>query len=429
MMDSSRSIKSKWIYWFLVVDIIFALATILIRYIPSEADITGYGTVRLLLRQMDLGFEMTVGAWWLGLHLFLAALIFYEVFSTQEGKNQFSWLFLSVVFLGLSVDEVGAIHERVFSSWGVIIGIFLLGAIPFVYAIWQLLCTKGSRKSAVLIIVGFGIMTLAVPLEYLQHHLNWPSGLLGLRIGFEESVEIFGALVCIIAAVQQRQDLSWSNSWSRVIPNPLLMRGLYVMLVSGFVLHVISSVFTSLFWEIGSWGSPSVFFPSFIFIILGSSCFWVSGSGNISSPKVWRNKSYILFATSLVSFYLVLPETTVQYFVFLGEITVSEKVITLWVTYISVLLYIIYHRSNISNLNKLKLFSFVLIVLIIAYAIGHQMAYSISSGIVSLLIGFIVLDNCYSVGFSDALSQRRDEGLGQSTSAEVGRPFFPSLLE
>lgn len=420
MVNNNGSIRDKWVFWFVIIDGILVFVTALMKYIPSEASVTGYGTIRLLLRQMSLGIEMNVGVWWLGMHLFLATLISYEIFSSQETKNRFAWLFFSVIFLGLSVDELGSIHERVFSNWGVILGIFLIGVVAGVYAIWQLLRTKESRRSAVLLLVGLGLMTSAVPMEYLHHNLNWPSELLGLRIGVEEGVEIFGALLCLIAVVQQRQGLPWPKPWSRVIPNPLRMRGLYIILIGGFIMHIGSALLTSLFWDIGRWGSPSAYFPSFIFIILSSSCFWVSYSDNVYRPKVWRLKSFILLITSLVTFYLVLPESTIQYFVFWGEITSSDKIITLWGTYLIVLFVILYYRDSISILNKIILFFCVLLFFVISYAIGYQIVYSISTGFVSILIGFVVMLECYSVGLDVKLSQEENKTIFDTLLAGEG---------
>lgn len=124
-MNNTRSVSNEWVYWFLSVDVACVLVTSLLRYIPHESNIIGYSTFKLLLRQVELGVEMNIGSWWPGLNIFFAALISYEIFSVMEDKRKFSWLILSIVFLGLSVDEVGSIHERVFSSWYVILGVFL----------------------------------------------------------------------------------------------------------------------------------------------------------------------------------------------------------------------------------------------------------------------------------------------------------------
>ena len=396
-MNNTRSVSNEWVYWFLSVDVVCVLVTSLLRYIPHESNIIGYSTFKLLLRQVELGVEMNIGSWWLGLNIFFAALISYEIFSVMEDKRKFSWLILSIVFLGLSVDEVGSIHERVFSSWYVILGVFLVGIFPFAYAIWELFRARESRKSAVLILIGFGVMTLAVPMEYLEHHLTWPSSLVGLRIGFEEGFEVFGALICLVAIVQQRRDLPWSNTLSRVVPNPFLMRGLYSILAGGFIIHTISSILTSLFWKIGARGSPSVYYPSFVFVIVGSSCFWASHYGNVTRKKMWLYRSVVMFYMSLVSFYLILPETTFQYFAFIGDISIVDKISTLWFSYILVLLCILYRNNSVSVLAKYLLVLLFISVFYLSYSVGHQMAYSIAAGIASLLIGLFVLYECYSV--------------------------------
>ena len=396
-MNNTKSVSNEWVYWFLSVDVVCVLVTSLLRYMPHESNIIGYSTFKLLLRQVELGVEMNIGSWWLGLNIFLAALISYEIFSVMEDKRKFSWLILSIVFLGLSVDEVGSIHERVFSSWYVILGVFLVGIIPFAYAIWELFRARESRKSAVLILIGFGVMTLAVPMEYLEHHLTWPSSLVGLRIGFEEGFEVFGALICLVAIVQQRRDLPWSNTLSRVVPNPFLMRGLYSILVGGFLMHIISSIPISLFWKIGARGSPSVYYPSFVFVIVGSSCFWASHYGNVTRKKMWLCRSVVMFYMSLVSFYLILPETTFQYFAFIGGISIVDKISTLWFSYILVLLCILYRNNSVSVLAKYLLVLLFISVFYLSYSVGHQMAYSIAAGIASLLIGLFVLYDYYSV--------------------------------
>lgn len=112
---------------------------------------------------------------------------------------------------------------------------------------------------------------------------------------------------------------------------------------------------------------------------------------------MWLYRSVVMFYMSLVSFYLILPETTFQYFALIGDISIVDKISTLWFSYILVLLCILYRNNSVSVLAKYLLVLLFISVFYLSYSIGNQMAYSIAAGIASLLIGLFVLYDYYSV--------------------------------
>lgn len=390
--------RQKGVWLFIVSDSLLVLSTIIHKYFDTHPEIFRYGSGIPgdgTLSQLTLAYEMNIGVWWIGLHLLLAALISYELFSTTESRQKWCWLFISITFLGLFADEVGSIHERVFGlDWDLISIIFLIGGGAFIYAIWQLFDRKESRTSAVLILVGMGMMASAVPQEYLQHHVNWPSSLLGLRVGLEEGAEIFGALLCLIAAVRERvrvrTDFSWPDPWSRVVPNPFRMRGLHLAAVSGLVLHILASI---LYYDLNpsiNIGSPIILYPYSIFVLIGAGYFWSSYYKKANTSIYPIVLSIFLLLSSLVSLYCTIPEASIKYYAYVGEISNTSKYITLYLTYIFAFT-AVYLESKINKNVYIYGSSVSLIfIMMVIYFNGFTVAHYMFTGLFGFKIYLII---------------------------------------
>lgn len=372
-----------WLYCFALIDIFIVSITIIEFYLPKGIDLLGYGTLLSLLGEVSLSNEMTFGVWWAGVHLIISSFICYELYD-KENAIKFAWAFNSVIFIGLSFDEMASIHERFLNSWYVIIAIFLIGIFPFLYAQLQLL-RRNKWKTAALILLGMGMMASAAPLEYLEHHLTWPSSLIGLRVGLEEGMEIFGALICLTAVVRQRSGSCWSNPLSRVIPNPTSMRRLLPLSIVAFSLHLLLSFYTANFLDVTSRGNPAVYIPSVFCLIIAFSIFW---EGNVE--KNFNNKKYVILCfcyvmLSFATFYLMSPESTISYLVFIGEITERVKINTLFISTFLLFSFVIYELINMDVILKLYVWVFGLSSLVLSYTVWTEVSFYTATGLVHLL--------------------------------------------
>ncbi len=82
---------------------------------------------------LDVGDEVSLATWFQTLLLTVAALVLLlgGVRARQEQKSTHGWFFLSVVMLGLSVDEAVSFHERLGSALR-----DLVGAGGVLYYVW-----------------------------------------------------------------------------------------------------------------------------------------------------------------------------------------------------------------------------------------------------------------------------------------------------
>ena len=78
-------------------------------------DITGFGTLFGFLRLLDVGSEQSIPTYFSLLNLLLSSILLYIIFKFEKSKkNKGSkyWLFLSILFVFLSIDESASIHEN-----------------------------------------------------------------------------------------------------------------------------------------------------------------------------------------------------------------------------------------------------------------------------------------------------------------------------
>ena len=76
---------------------------------------TGYDTVLGFLRLLDVGKEQSLPTYFSALNLLLSSillLVLYRYEKTTNSRGSNYWLFLSVLFVCLSVDEAVSIHEN-----------------------------------------------------------------------------------------------------------------------------------------------------------------------------------------------------------------------------------------------------------------------------------------------------------------------------
>lgn len=96
----------------------FAIVTLLVVLGLSSylfSHITGISSLLGFLRLLDVGEEQSIPTYFSSLNLFLSSILLFIIYR-HEKLNSYEgfkyWLFLSVLFLFLSVDESASIHEN-----------------------------------------------------------------------------------------------------------------------------------------------------------------------------------------------------------------------------------------------------------------------------------------------------------------------------
>ena len=107
----SLKLKEFCIAQFAIVTVVIALG--LFAYVFAE--LTGHNSLFGFLRLLDVHSEQSIATYVSAINLLLASILIFIVYG-YEKTNKLNgagyWLFLSIVFLYLSVDESASIHEN-----------------------------------------------------------------------------------------------------------------------------------------------------------------------------------------------------------------------------------------------------------------------------------------------------------------------------
>jgi len=160
--------------------------------------------------QFNLGNENNIAAWWSGVLLALIALCACDGASRTESKKAGTagaWAALAAVFLFLSADEVGSLHERISiageaDGTGRWLYLMILGAVlgtVSLWALWRLWRAGGNeRRRSIWLTVGFAMLAAVVLQEAIEHSRTWDAPLLNaLRLTLEEGTEL-GAMLLLL---------------------------------------------------------------------------------------------------------------------------------------------------------------------------------------------------------------------------------------
>ena len=96
---------------FAIVTVVIALG--LLAYLFTK--LTGHDSLFGFLRLLDVGEERSIPTYVSVINLLLGSILIFIIYGYEKANNQSGagyWLFLSILFLYLSVDESASIHEN-----------------------------------------------------------------------------------------------------------------------------------------------------------------------------------------------------------------------------------------------------------------------------------------------------------------------------
>ena len=204
--SSLAKVRTTWWKIYVVISTLLVINTTLYVYVPE------FPQKWRIMRPFTLAAENNLAVWWSGISLFCAGLLAYELFSTSHRKLRLAWFALSLLFLGLASDELGSFHERI-GSWGNL----AFGAIVvalLIFSLRQLFLSSETKKSAQFIAAGFLAFGLTAVQEEIEHSIDWPFWLQGVRVGIEEGTELVGIFLLLWGLFgQQIKKPSPQTSW------------------------------------------------------------------------------------------------------------------------------------------------------------------------------------------------------------------------
>lgn len=320
MEIGDRYRTASWWRWIVGIDSFLLVITFAFYHLSFPGKI-------LLLRHFRLTSEMNLAAWWSGVTLFVIGLLCYELYSSGRQARKLPWLVLAIVFAGLSFDEIGSVHERVFygqafgvGGWRAYIPYAVVGLSLVGYSLLALLRDPTTRRTAVFLALGIGTLCSAALHEFVEHRVDWPSYLRGIRAAAEEGSELLGMFLCLWGIVPQRKLRSRATGMGPVVPNPLLMVRGSAVLVGGAVIHVATSVFVATHAEIGGRGDPAVWYPSMLLLILSCVYFWSTPPIEAGRPPRYHVFGVALFVAALGIVYVYRFQTDPAYQRVLGPL-------------------------------------------------------------------------------------------------------------
>ncbi|HSM56620.1 MAG TPA: hypothetical protein VK879_10740, partial [Candidatus Sulfomarinibacteraceae bacterium] len=260
--EAARSLA--WWQWIVGIDVFFVVMTTLFPHAPNNP------VKWHILQHFTLSGESNVAAWWSGFLLLLLSLFAFQL-AYEGSRHKAAWFVFSLVMLGLSLDEVGSIHERVSAAatdtWGALLPYAIVLGILVAYVLLTLVRRPETRRAAVLIAVAFFLFGAVAGQEYLEHLVEWPQWTTGLRVGVEEGTELLAMLLIFVGLIHAAEQDSAIRQL-RIIPDPARFPYLPFLLLGGLLFHLGASLTVSSLSDFERRGNPAIWVPLVLFVLL-----------------------------------------------------------------------------------------------------------------------------------------------------------------
>jgi hypothetical protein len=263
----------------------FLLMTIAVAYLPGGSSPDRKGLVQYLA-QFTLAEERNLATYWEGWCLLLVAVLAFERFlqgrKTETYKSQ-SWLGLSVLAAGLSLDELGSIHEQapvILEPWG--FSGSIKSMVPLaVPALLLLIVTLrrmwffANHRVFWLTLSAFILFGSVAFQEHLEHTLAWPWWAEGIRVGVEEGTELVGMFLLLSVLVSPIHHRAKSKCILELAPRGetliLLKPAVVFVTLLSFIPLAVFTVFVV--GETHHRGTPAAWLP-FVLLNLSGMAAW-----------------------------------------------------------------------------------------------------------------------------------------------------------
>lgn len=246
---------------------VFILLCTLIRY--NNLYSLDNVILKWIIPKFDLAVENTFAVWWSGILLFLIGFLAYQHYLLEKGDTKKAWLGISIIFMGLSIDEIASLHERI-GGLGVWYAYFPLALACFIvlsYSLQKLFFKNESRFTAILLSLAVVLFAFSAFQEYLEWTVNLPSWAFGPRLVFEEGTELVGSLVGLIGVVSY-PNRKHMRQLKNLLPKASTIKRYKNLLFTLLVIHFFLSMTTFSWSYLKILGHPIVWYPMIVYFIL-----------------------------------------------------------------------------------------------------------------------------------------------------------------
>ncbi len=297
-----------WWFWFCIINLLLVVSTI------THHTFKFNRIIHFFLRQIDLAIEMNFAAWWSGVLLLMLGLLAYEIFCHRNEQSKIAWLFLSIAWTCLSLDEIGSIHERI-EDWlpenwlGIVdpyVPVAILGILLVPYPLIKLFQRIETRKTAILLLSGFLLWASIAVQERIEGYIDWGDWW-AIRLGIEEGTELLGMFLCYCGLVNHTWRGDRVKSLSGVIPNPLRMNYIPMIVWSGLIIHLAITFLLVISTEAPFSEHTLVWYPLALSLMLSLAAFWQYKCPSDRLYDYPRQKGWLILSVYLLAYSAVIP--------------------------------------------------------------------------------------------------------------------------
>lgn len=231
------------------------------------------GSNRVKFAPLSLAHENNIAVWWAGVGMLIPGLMFFARGLREDivVRDRVMWISLALVILGLSLDEVGSLHERVaiIGGWWALLPFGLIGSAAFAYGVARMLRTPGLRVTAILVLTSLLLFFTVAVLEHLESLRFFEAGMARMRLVVEEAIELTAGFLLILSAVLafRRLDGIAFNRISITTP-PRSLPWLDVLLFLALVGHAAAAMLLTPDVRTSGRGNPEVWYPMSVFLLV-----------------------------------------------------------------------------------------------------------------------------------------------------------------
>lgn len=344
---------------------------------------------KFILNQFNLAFENVVGAWYSSMLLLLvaiAALLCFFIDRQQKKSNfsgalDFSWLLFCLIFLTLSLDEMGSFHELIGEStlfrkigfgegagWNTFF--LLLFLVAFYMITFFVSKIKTSRRSFVFLMIGT-LLFLSNPIQEAIEISDYRSAAdpnswkrPTLLLLMEEGSEVFGMLCFLTAMVLYAFDRSKQLGLSKTGVHLILVIKRSTLI--GYTALLATLLFTNMTLLYlnanrivkGDDGIAENWFPSACFFFVALIAFYTALNSKLQNKKrgYWLLASLALLQSAYFGSNMYASELVYQPVI--SRISPYHLLLLLILCLGSILFFLFYHKTS-----KLLVLGFMMITL------------------------------------------------------------------
>ncbi len=232
------------------------------------------GSSRGQFTPLSLAHENNIAVWWSGVCLLIPGLMFFSL-GLRDGvamRDRVMWVSLALVILGLSLDEVGSLHERVdiIGGWWALLPFGVVGSAAFAYGVARMLRAPGRRPTAMLVLASLLLFFLVAGLERLESLRFFQADMARSRLVIEEAIELLAEFLLIFAAALEfrKADGIGFNRVSIAVA-PRSIPWFDVLLFVALIGHVVAAMLLAPDVRNSGRGNPEIWYPMSVFLLVG----------------------------------------------------------------------------------------------------------------------------------------------------------------